>query len=239
MKERPILFTGQMVRAILDGRKTETRRIVKPEPAYPNAFDCLRREQSDVNQRVYIFQPNAQMASDYWKMPFVKGDLLWVKETHFVEITGDFTYDVEGLKLSQWAPELIKEAIIHYRATTELKNPDDWRWCASIHMPRWASRITLQVVSVHAERLQDITDEGAIAEGMDPEGSCRQDQYTDGSYARSYTELSPRDLYAELWDRINGEGSWALNPWVWVIKFERIDLPTKAVEQPTKEVCSE
>jgi len=220
MAERPILFSSPMVRAILAGKKTETRRIVKPSNT-ERPCDCrgckehTQWMEGSLNESGHLEFPYRHDGKDYGHVKGFSrvkpGDLLWVKETHFVEITGDFPYAGEGLRLSQWTPELIKETIVHYRATTELNNPDDWRWRPSIFMPRWASRITLKVVSVHAERLQDITEEGAIAEGVRGPAEtplCIDDCRT--AFGR----------YRELWEEINGEGSWDSNPWAWVIKFE-------------------
>jgi hypothetical protein len=239
-KERPILFSSPMVRAILAGKKTETRRIVKPS----NTESSFLSKHLDVDWERGRAIANVNDAGvnefGYLKFPFNHkddswdtdadyqtigrffsrihpGDLLWVKETHFVEITGDFPYAGEGLRLSQWTPELIKETIVHYRATTQLNNPDDWRWRPSIFMPRWASRINLWVMSVHAERLWDITEEGAVAEGIDPDDVAVWNVFNDPDEP----VWTNRSAYADLWEQINGKGSWAKNPWVWVIKFEK------------------
>lgn len=211
MAERPILFSGPMVRAILAGKKTETRRIVKPsntEGIYnKKSLDILWNE-GTVGDPGCIWLP-MKHPNDSWDdfdegaaeakfFSRVKpGDLLWVKETWGSwEKFGD--------------PVAKDKDQVQYLADESAFVPDNG-WRPSIFMPRWASRITLRVVSVHAERLQDITEEGAIAEGVRGPAEtplCIDDCRT--AFGR----------YRELWDEINGKGSWALNPWVWVIKFE-------------------
>jgi len=191
MKERPILFSGPMVRAILEGRKTQTRRIVKPQPVETE----WRR----------IACPYGQ-----------PGDRLWVKETFA-------TKQVKGLTIASTKPndpeaEMLARATHRFRAyrADQWENdevPEGMTWRPSIYMPRWASRLTLAIVRVRVERLQDITEEDAIAEGsQEPAlvpivGAC----------------LTERAVYAKLWEAINGAGSWALNPWVWVVEFKRVE----------------
>lgn len=197
MKERPILFSGEMVRAILDGRKTQTRRIVKD---------------SETDSRIYW---NPIVVNEYggWVNEHGSprpcrygqpGDRLWVRETWSQDGRGGT--DAEG-----------RDAV-YYRA--DFPHPDVWEgfWKPSIHMPRWASRITLEVTSVRVTRLQEISDKDARAEGCP------------GWYHESYPDQGepdakrPTEEFAELWESINGAGSWDLNPWVWVIEFKRIDV---------------
>ena len=224
MAERPILFKGEMVRAILEGKKTETRRIVKPGntegPYNRKNLDILWNE-GKVGDPGSIWLP-MKHPSDSWDdfdegaaeaqffSRIKSGDLLWVKETW---AKNPSCYDGD--------PEFVYKASF---PTGSVDNTHDTlephgTWKPSIHIPRRASRITLKVVSVHAERLQDITDEGAIAEGIDPEEVHVWNMFNDPDEP----VWTNRSAYADLWERINGEGSWALNPWVWVIRFERID----------------
>ncbi len=190
MTEKPIyLNSSYMIRAILDGRKTETRLIVSRKP------NLVRYCPVVVGKRKHGWEDDHGRSVT---LPCSPGDLLWIKEPFFVEITGDFPYAGEGLKLSEWTPELIKETIVHYRATTELNNPDDWYWESPVDMPKWASRIALRVLSVHPEPLWSIMwGRDDLAEGV--EG---------------------RAQYIQLWDKVHGKGSFDANPWVWVIKFE-------------------
>jgi len=167
MKERPILFSGPMVRAILEGRKTQTRRIVKPQP--------LR----DRGVMAFNDGEHPQMRCPYGK----PGDRLWVRET--------------------WCPD-VEPYTFRYKADGD--EPLE-RWRPSIHIPRWASRITLEVVSVRVERLQNISEDDALAEGI----------------TLVERGTSPVDQFNKLWESINGPGSWEANPWVWVVEFKRIE----------------
>lgn len=182
MKERPILFSGEMVRAILDGRKTQTRRVVKQRG------DCS----GSVEQCPYG-QP---------------GERLWVRET----------WATEGTDETSTLP-------LQFKA-----DRSDWpkcsKWRPSIHMPRWASRITLEIESVRVERLQKITEEDAKAEGT-------RDDALVHYYCEEGTDDDPignhrcnwRYAFSRLWESINAKRGfgWDANPWVWVITFRRVE----------------
>lgn len=224
MKERPILFSAPMVKALLEGRKTQTRRIVKPQPR-------IFTPEYDRQWHVNAIPPGGGLPElwSWWegpahgqtcyhtaKCPYgVPGDELWVRET-WMEVSDPDTLKPSGRVI--------------YRATHEGREPircdgdgfQVWNkdnsaasaWKPSIHMPRWASRISLVVKSVRVERLQDISEEDALAEGVPTQTS---------SYRRQF---------AYLWDSINGDtgpNSWIGNPWVWVIEFE----VKPAATQPT------
>jgi len=185
MTERPILFSGPMVRAILAGQKTVTRRVAKM-----TATGTVKEPRG--HRRWHPKDPDVWVACPYG----VPGDTLWVRETWG----------------STWqAGEHRADAGIVYRAT----DPDwdtmtGWRWRPSIHMPRWASRLTLRVTSVRVERLQDITESDARLEGI-----------TDGGCANPRPDA--RDGFAGLWHDLNGydgPNSWHANPYVWRIGFE-------------------
>lgn len=196
MKERPILFSGPMVRAIMDGRKTMTRRVVKPQPEMVFDGESL----SDGNA-YGGWEPKLPPWS---KWPYQLGDTLWVRETWQGAVDGD--EPLYG---------------IIYRASWNANEPafkrDDRaekyftgvsKWRPSIHMPRWASRITLEVTGVRVERLQDITEHDAIGEGV-----------ISSDYDKTY-----RYAFSVLWDSINAKRGygWAANPWVWVIEFRNM-----------------
>jgi hypothetical protein len=208
MKERPILMNGAMVRAVLDGSKTQTRRIMKPQPEptphrpgdyqWPcNAFQSMV---SVADTRA----PGAHgMAGDACPHGG-HGDRLWVRET--------------------WAPypdfpETVRRAV--YRADRECEY-DVERWRPSIHMPRWASRIQLEIVSVRVERLQDISDADIVAEGIDMEALAEsQDRYDivcKGSGASG--RATERTAWRDLWESTGGD--WEANPWCWAIAFKRV-----------------
>ncbi len=208
MKERPILFTAPMVRAILEGRKTQTRRIVE-----------LRRNFRDEIQD-NDGQPWPEWVDDcgdYHRAPCPRGqpgDRLWVREAWAVGATFD-----------NIAPSRIgTDCIVAHKATHQEIWPPlpRGRWRPSIHMPRWASRITLEITGVRVQRLQDISREDAIAEGIERHHSA---EYPDRTWWKIYrgTDIAHADpiySYQTLWESINGPGSWEANPWVWALAFE-------------------
>lgn len=194
MTERGILFSGAMVRALLDGSKTQTRRPVKGIDPDRLGETTSKAQWAKVNR-----EAPESFGARYFCPYGQPGDRLWVRET--------------------WAPhpdfpETARRAV--YRADPECKYDVD-RWRPSIHMPRWASRILLEIVSVRVERLQDISDQDAIAEGIGL-NPCAAGVYLTGT-----DETMPHAAYRILWQQINGAGSWDANPFVWVIEFRRID----------------
>lgn len=193
MKERPILFSGEMVRAILDGRKTMTRRVVKPQPEQDT--DCPYHIGTGIERKA--------RTCPYGKL----GDRLWVRETW---------------RGKEWGYDRPREVI--YRASDDCYgNPrettthPDVKWTPSIYMPRWASRITLEITNVRIERLQDISEEDADFEGISSSfGNWKN--YTDQSVVCQTSKAS----FRTLWESINGPVSWGINPWVWVVEFKRV-----------------
>lgn len=203
MKTRPILFSAPMVRAILDGSKTQTRRVVKAKhiPFISGILGGLL--DGRWNQRPL---PYGQI-----------GDRLWVRETWQY-----YDWDEEGRPLIRFAadnqttqPNLTKVQIewldgIWRELSKQSTNIDnrirDKKWRPSIFMPRWASRITLEITGVRVERLNDIS-----VGDVDREGT-----------PANYPSGASKDDYAALWESINGKGSWDVNPWVWVIEFKRV-----------------
>lgn len=205
MKERPILFSAPMVRAILGGQKTQTRRIIKPQPDttledYPYWHIGGFRLRKD--------------AKNPLRSPYgVPGDRLWVRET--------------------WSPDhrdVYPNFPIVYRADGYPSDDDIsggmletgdamicrrtyFRWRPSIHMPRHASRINLEVTDVRVERLQNISEADALADGG-------------WTYSACPIHKSPQRSFADLWESINGKGSWNVNPWIWALSFRKIDPVT-------------
>jgi len=201
VKERQILFSGPMVRAILDGRKTQTRRLVK----LPNRLDFYKSvDQHATNPAKWWFKDvvgsERPIANCFVECPHGQpGDRLWVKET--------FTLDFLGPR----------NAVV-YRADEPKAN---CKWKPSIFMRRTQSRLTLEIVRVRVERVRQISEEDAKAEGA-PEPTGRI-----GCYPAPWATSKPgpttyRQTFEKLWESINGKGSWAANPWVWVIEFKRI-----------------
>lgn len=190
MKERPILFSAPMVRALLDGSKTQTRRVVKKSECWP--VSTVRATMLETRGTAMAVDANRCTYGPEIMCPYGKpGDRLWVRET-FAK--------AEMMDCRQYA----------YRATGDLLGCMPWK--PSIHMPRVASRITLEIVNVSVERLQDISERDAADEGC----GCLLDEFPqwDGD-PNLY-----RKLYRVLWERINGAGSWAADPWVWVVEFK-------------------
>lgn len=193
MKERPILFGAPMVRALLDGSKTQTRRVMKPQPEISGSWHSLPKYCAS-NEKAFI-----DGAPLFGNCPFGKnGDYIWVREAHWF-------FNDECDPITGYTPPLLTVADVEFRADGE--NPRRI-WRPSIFMPRWASRITLEITGVCVERLQDINRGDAMAEG------CPFPNMAKGP--------DPRKWYADLWETINGEGSWAANPWVFVLAFKRV-----------------
>lgn len=234
MNEKPILFNSEMVNAILSGRKTQTRRIMGNQPAGQDLETVHVRHNDDFN-----FQWYGNLGeSSYFPCPLGKpGDQLWVRET-FALLGNE-----DGVCVD-WQDNMVKgdeqAAARIYKASCEQKHgdyglysiPDSayWKpdttnmkyegtWRPSIHMPRWASRINLLITGVRVERLQDISQEDAQAEGMELTGW--RPTYSDPDSGGEYE--TPYDNFAELWTSIYGEESWQATPWVWVINFERME----------------
>ncbi len=228
MKERPILFNAPMIRAILDGRKTVTRRIVKPVKFYPD-FGCAVGQVGGVWRYGSPAALGLRERGDHWSV-VLKGDVLQrmcTSEAYGWGAGAGCPYGVPGgdrlYVRETWAaphaydhlpPRLIpQDARIHYAAT---EDRGGLLWRPSIHMPRWASRITLEVTGVRVEALQDIDLADALAEGISDTGALILD-------SAGNEQGGPIAEYAVLWEQINGPGSWAANPFVWVVTFRRID----------------
>ncbi|HEJ9941616.1 hypothetical protein GHV48_25980 [Pseudomonas aeruginosa] len=219
MKERPILFNDQMVRAILDGRKTVTRRVMKPQPIPSRSgghhWPCK------VHQSMLHVERELQNGEGCWcglveaACPYGQpGDRLWVRETWAADAQVDA---IEPSDLSQGEP-------IWYPADLSVRQTgcsmiSKGRVRPSIHMPRWACRILLEITAVRVERLQDISEEQALAEGVrsEPCDHARQACADIGCWGDT-----AKGAFGFLWESLNGEGSWAANPWVWVIEFKRV-----------------
>lgn len=216
-KERPILFSAPMVRAILDGRKTQTRRVMKHPPDDDGVW--LEDRDGAPWPRAYI----DDAANDDWlTCPYGKrGDRLWVRETwnEFdpIEIPTDRYgrrapyVGCQGSRKISWVAAYAADGPLAHQSDG---SPATWR--PSIHMPRWASRIMLEITGVRVERLQSITQRDVFREGL---RNAQQNEIEDLYPKRS---MLSRDCFAHLWESINGKGSWDANPWVWVLEFEKV-----------------
>lgn len=267
-KERPILFSGAMVRALLNGSKTQTRRVVKP----------MRGEQAKwLNPDLLnAARMGRVMTTDDlgwgWQMDHPKGgplgwisspyggpgDRLWVRETWAYNgqasrntgpkdkrREGYASYAADGAKVTHYFSDGPMLTCPNQHLPTRGEDEDEFdhgerkaeylsnyfkRWRPSIHMPRWASRITLEVTGVRVERLDAITDADARAEGIQRvhgfDVPAAMGQLPEGTWAYPNEDnlwwTSPVSAYRALWTSINGPGSWTINPWVWVVEFKMV-----------------
>jgi len=200
VKERPILFSAPMVKALLAGKKTQTRRIVKPDP------------DSEINPVIVDGTWQWATMASRRRCPYgVPGDRLWVRETWATRPSWDHVKPSEVPK--------------GYAIYTRADEPDVAveKWRPSLFMPRWASRITLDVCLVRVERLNEIIGADARAEGIS-DLHCYGPGCLDGpNGCNARGCIGAREAYEKLWETIHGPGSWALNPWVWIIEFRKID----------------
>lgn len=234
MTERGILFSAPMVRAILDGRKTVTRRIVKPQPsshhwqALPAYTGDYRHEGDNLWHFAHRIPQNPHWDCDRQvRCPYGQpGDRLWARET-WADLTDTHGRRWEKFNAKTGRYERGVDPFAWYKADGEQPDTGGGNgqlapWRPSIHMPRWASRITLEVTGVRVERLMDITEDQARAEGC---------QAIDGFHWHSAEEKAAgipmhahtaRDAFEALWESIHGVGSTDANPWVWAVEFKRI-----------------
>jgi hypothetical protein len=237
MKERPIIFSGESVRGILAGTKTQTRRIVNMR--VPMGFIGGRGEGDDPSKWGYWGEDGwgrwyvlAQGLDEHFQNGSVSirpphgepGDHLWIRETWAKVFDGDPPHDEDG------------PSHVEYRSDTGgARYPGEWpddcgddpecgRWKSPMYMHRWASRIDLEIVTVRPERLQSITEEDAVEEGMqfhDGHGVGHSGWRHDVNHG--YVCPSAREAFAQAWQLINGKlATWYSNPWVWRIEFERL-----------------
>ncbi|EPY6886561.1 hypothetical protein ACXEGV_004329 [Klebsiella quasipneumoniae] len=229
MTERGMIFNADMVRAILDGRKTQTRRIMKPQPE-----PCPRGGHwwpSNVFKTMLHVEDEMQNGKGGWgglvgdACPFGDvGDRIWVRETFQGPL---FDYDLMDNYCKDPTP-FEKPEFCVYKAdgvpAPEFYDADDELHCCwrpSIHMPRWASRILLEITDVRVERLNAISEEDARAEGIIDGGCLNCGEPEQCGCANP--EPDATDAFAYLWQSIYGQDNWNANPWVWVIEFKRVE----------------
>lgn len=240
MKERPILFRGSMVRAILDGRKTQTRRIIKPQPSLESGRELHWNEE---RQSFGYWWTEYRMGSGTMQEPYaehfesircrhgVPGDRLWVKENYFIASTDTGSV---SLGFGERIPpgKTLRDTdggldVIH------VSDPEIWNWAdkridsdrlrPSIFMPRWTSRITLEITDVRVERVQSISEEDAKSEGISvlPLQSADDPSAWYQSAPGVHQDRSARGSFVQLWCSVNGKELWDANPWVWALTFQR------------------
>jgi len=212
MKQHPIIFSGPMVRAILEGRKTQTRRVMKPQPENNGALELVP------GGRLWYEWPIAGGLDHFCQFPYGQvGDRLWIRENFQItqpwgsdgdEWIGDDLMEIDG-RLPHEKPE---EIGFWWQIQYKADDPETCRWWRpSIFMPRWASRIDLEIVNVRVEQIQRITIRDAAAEGIDH-------TYKDA------LDMVSVSWYQDLWNDLNGKRGfgWSENPFVWVIEFKTI-----------------
>lgn len=203
MREHPVLFKGAMVRAILAGQKTQTRRVIKPHPFEASFLDAPGQHRPSVA---------TSMGVHLLTCPFGQpGDRLWVRETHAI-FTTHGQHRTDGERWGPWGdlPTTVSDdgkQIAYYREGFDRCDPG--RWHPSIHMPRWACRLVLEIDAVRVERVQAISAQDCIAEGITTRFTV-----DDGN-----DDL--RIQFRDLWTSTGGD--WDSNPWVWVIEFKRVE----------------
>ena len=195
MADRPIIFSAPMVRALLDGRKTQTRRVLSAKSGIGPAHTVQR---FGAHWLACEFDRKWPL-----RLPYAPGDRLWVREAWTARM-------IHGWTIADARSGMFQEEIL-YRAYGD-DSIDGW-W-PSIHMPREFSRLTLTVTDVRVQRVQDISNENAIAEGIEPHGHA----FT-GYGKQADVWMAPYDSFASLWNSIHGPGAWDANPWVAAITF--------------------
>lgn len=243
MRQRPILFSPPMVRALLDGTKTQTRRVVKPQPFNGRSDDEVRAQMRqlgalgpDESLRALV---NAARDHGFVDDPCPygePGDRLYVREAWRADKSIDAmnakqiaTAALEAGYPKPWAPiqyeaDGMRDNWVRHFGTVQT---EPGRYRHARFMPRWASRITLEITDIRVERLQDISEADAIAEGVEriPDnhgnGPAYRDYYLDRDDVAEWFS-NPVDSYRTLWESINGAGSWEKNRWVWVVEFKRV-----------------
>lgn len=249
MTTRPILFSGPMTRAILDGRKSQTRRVCKTHIG--GYVHHLRFERHPFSPSAFVGTPAEGRVPGDDRMAWVAYD--WVDNPIGVDEASAFTCPYGTIGDRMWCRETFgyyntgrydrpEIGGVYYRATEPEPNPAMFkRWRPSIHMPRWASRLTLEITGIRVERAQDISEADARAEGMlpnwvgdpaefDPDhhGYLPFDADEEGNVpgCDPYDSFTARGCFARLWDSINGAkpgASWEANPWVWIVEFKRVE----------------
>lgn len=226
MRERPIIFNADMVRAVLDGRKTQTRRITRVQPdsaEFESRFIIDSTKRSEIGKWCWA-EPGVFVnprRSALFPCPFGEiGDCLWVRETFRVHsrATDVATLLYKASEQQSWTQQTHRVPIekCHKPAVVD-------KWTPSIHMPRWASRIALEITGVRVERLNSINEHDAAAEGVPPAGDLLPDY--PGTYLTPKGDFATAEVaFQRLWQSIYGEDSWQANPWVWVIEFKRVEV---------------
>ncbi|EAO1258419.1 hypothetical protein JGX82_003877 [Salmonella enterica] len=211
MKERGMIFNAEMVRAILDGKKTQTRRPIKWKQT--RFTEIAERDDGSL----WPWAEDCERGGDIWfACPFGEvGDRIWVRETW--QVIHDHIDESSHVEYRTYAPSIPKEKDRYWHAVyaehfgDESREDRGFPWRPAIHMPRWASRITLEITDVRVERLRGLSEEDAKSEGIIP------------SAGGVLPGWEYRINFRDLWMDIYGTDNWEANPWVWVIEFKRVE----------------
>lgn len=239
--ENPLLFQSEMVKAVLEGRKTQTRRVIKNVSITENVKGSIDYS----GQKKGMYQAGRCIVAKYLNYPLVgildfckygkPGDLLWVRETWG---------HTKQLNIN---PEDENYGVVYRAAGTDWENFEGWTWKPSIHMPKSASRIWLMVEDIRVERVKEITEYDSISEGVEAMGEDDFNGTAWKDYLAKKDDFEPVFYnsvlsFRSLWIFINGEESWRANPWVWVILFRVLSTTGKpsneVIEQNYLEVTS-
>jgi len=232
MKTTPILYSTPMVQALQNDTKTQTRRTkgLKAVNENPGAWECAVLQEiseGDKNATYAVFvQPGN---TEKVKCPYgAPGDILWVRETWALSLKNEVTQSEKSGAIP-WYYNPDKLDIVFKADSKEETHPDhpEWgkkRWKSSIHMPKPACRLFLKIKNIRVERLQDITEADAVAEGIE---WLREGMFWWRNYLKNPLPGTSYSIhsYQTLWQSINGPESWAANPWVWVVEFEKCEKP--------------
>jgi hypothetical protein len=214
-RELPILFSAPMVQALINGMKTQTRRVMKPQPVKNGSFyEWAGAGWSNDGPLTPV--PGHSLSE---RCPYGKpGDILWVRETLMQEGELGIKYKADNCWINE---DLIPDDYGPYGGEYS------FRTIPNIYMPKWAARIWLKVWEVRIERLQDITEENAKAEGVEPYHLADMNSVGE---SREGPSIAYWAAFADLWQAINGLNSWEANPWVWVVKFKVLSTTGKPAE---------
>jgi hypothetical protein len=229
MTEKPILFSAPMVRAILAGKKTMTRRVIKPQP------ECITDKGIYIDRKGSVLFQNKESKLGKYQV----GNVLWVREKFQIYPAQEFLSRSREMKPYEKIPKQKPESYyVEYAAEQEAQR----KWRLSIHMPRWVARLFLKIRGVRVERLQDISNADVRKEGIcgeEYEVSC-ENSYNNGNctFRTKFNNdcngcfQSARAQFSCLWDTLNAKRGygWESNPWVWVYEFERVEAPKDVAE---------
>lgn len=221
MKEIPILFSTPMVQAIQENRKDKTRRLNNLQEINLKPDDWIFQGWvNDSKQLKAFFENKNTPLVQSVKCPWKPGDRLWVRETWAWNPSRNCEQECMSCK-TVWKDEM---GCFAYRASVDNIVADEWKWKPSIHMPKSAARIWLEVTDVRVERLQEITVEDVISEGLEADNEIRNPDLSTHESIKNWNLAWAHHVFRELWDHLNAKRGygWETNPWLWVVSFRRV-----------------